>query len=183
MNALNKYQSVFETVSQTGALAGVALDVFGIVVRKPGLTTGEIYTQYKLANPKTQRSRNELAKRVSDLQSWGVLTKNGVTICSYTGHQAYRWVATGNAPVRTPATRTLSAGNDTQSGYRVVAPVGRPTAEVTRPMHSIDGLVHVSVLRNLLGRARLLQRSRWPLGKRLRAQIDSVIAAMEYFLR
>lgn len=51
-------------------------------------TVGEIHVHYKNIHPDTTRSRNELAKRVSELQKKGVIKWEGSRICGVTGRQA-----------------------------------------------------------------------------------------------
>lgn len=99
----NEGVSAYNRTVAAGVISGIALDVFGIICNNPDLTVGEVYKIYKEKNPNTTRSRNELAKRVSDLKSYGAVRTNGQTICGVTGRKAYTLVATGQVPNKADA--------------------------------------------------------------------------------
>lgn len=93
--------TVTATIDQGKLLRGIARDLFEIIESHPeGLTVGEIYRLYKGKFPTTQRSRNELAKRVTDLKNWGAVMVSGYGPCPVTGRSAYLWVITGKLPKR-----------------------------------------------------------------------------------
>jgi len=72
-----------------------ASEVYGILSQNSHVTAGEAFEIYKLDNPTTIRSRNEVAKRISDLQRLGLVSKVSMTECSYTGALATTWTTTG----------------------------------------------------------------------------------------
>lgn len=81
-------------------LKGVALDVYRIISESPNITVGEIYKQYRARRPKFGRSRNEIAKRVRDLEVWGAVSKAGKSVCDLTGKTVYTFCITGDVPVK-----------------------------------------------------------------------------------
>jgi hypothetical protein len=103
---------LYETVKNSGHLRGIALDVFGIICSKPGLTAGEIFREYAALRPNTTRARNEIAKRVNDLANWGGVEAAGTTICPESGRKAARWVPTGEAPNRFQPLRIAKLGDE-----------------------------------------------------------------------
>lgn len=72
-----------------------ASEVYSILSQNSHVTAGEAFEIYKLDNPATIRSRNEVAKRISDLQRLGLVSKVSMTECSYTGALATTWTTTG----------------------------------------------------------------------------------------
>jgi hypothetical protein len=91
--------SVLEQVSQSGVLKGVLLDLYTYLSAVPtGMTIGELHRTFKSRNPKTLRSRNEIAKRVLDLQEAGAVYKKGTTICPVTGRTVAVYFTTSDMP-------------------------------------------------------------------------------------
>lgn len=92
-----------QAIKEQSLLKGVALAVYEIIAMYPGLTVGEITTKYYGKGDDDTalgRSRNELAKRVSDLTASGAVRADGKALCPYTGRFANRYVATGNLPAK-----------------------------------------------------------------------------------
>lgn len=98
MNVTTVNSRLFEATKAQGKLKGIALDVYSIICGTPGLTGGEIFRRYERMNPGTDRARNEIAKRITDLANWGGVRADGVTICPESGRMATRWVPTGEMP-------------------------------------------------------------------------------------
>lgn len=73
-----------------------ASEVYRIIKANSHITAGEAFGIYRINHPNTIRSRNEVAKRISDLQKLGLLTKVSMTTCAYTGALATTWEITGN---------------------------------------------------------------------------------------
>jgi len=73
-----------------------ASEVYRIIKANSHITAGEAFGIYRINHPNTIRSRNEVAKRISDLQKLGLLTKVSMTTCAYTGALATTWEITGH---------------------------------------------------------------------------------------
>jgi hypothetical protein len=122
MDSTTQNQRLFRQAQETGELKGIALEVYGIVCRKPGLTCGEIAKLYSDRHPGTSRTRNEIAKRVNDLANSGAVRVAGKTVCPESGRNAAQWAVTGKAPkkkakkVETPE-HTITY--DTVAGFSV----------------------------------------------------------------
>lgn len=69
-------------------LGRFASEVYRMVAANDGLTAGELFMIYKANHPNTIRSRNEVAKRVSDLKNADLVYEDGVAICRLTNHTA-----------------------------------------------------------------------------------------------
>jgi hypothetical protein len=63
-------------------------EVYRIISANPMSTAGEIFAIYKINNPGTIRSRNEVAKRVSELVKWGLAEYVGTDVCKFSGKSA-----------------------------------------------------------------------------------------------
>ena len=92
--------SILETVKKERLLRGIALDVFEIITGEANQTIGEIAKKYQALRPKFKRGRNEIAKRVRDLETWGAVQKNGADVCSVTGKKVAMYKVTGKLPNR-----------------------------------------------------------------------------------
>lgn len=92
--------NILETIKKEQVLTGVALDVYEIVTNDQGSTVGEIAKKYQAMRPRFKRGRNEIAKRVRDLEVWGAIKKNGTAPCSVTGKTVATYKTTGNLPNR-----------------------------------------------------------------------------------
>lgn len=106
-------------------LKGIAKDVLSIICDQPGLTGGEIFIEYKKKNPKTTRSRNELAKRISDLREYGAVKPHGKTLCPLTGKNVNKWYITGKQPTKKETSKegsqiTLSVSEDSSTNVSYV---------------------------------------------------------------
>lgn len=88
--------NTFEKIKKEKLLTGRALDVYEIVYKHPKITVGEIEFFEKTS------SRNELAKRVSDLKNWGVIKSSGFKMCPWYHKKVQSWEVTGNLPSKTP---------------------------------------------------------------------------------
>jgi hypothetical protein len=71
----------------------LASAVYSIVVNNPNSTIGEVFEVYKQTYPTTTRSRNEIAKRVSELRADGLLAERGSRKCDCSGRSAMVLVA------------------------------------------------------------------------------------------
>lgn len=92
-------KEIYNKIVANKLLNGICLDLVEILSNnKDPITVGEIYSFYKIKYPKTQRSRNELAKRISDLCNWGVVKPFGTKRCPITNRSANVYVLTGNMP-------------------------------------------------------------------------------------
>lgn len=161
-----KNLKLVDQVKNDTLLKGVALSVYEIICKKPGLTVGEIAVQYAgtQADPTTLgRSRNELAKRVSDLVGWGAIKANGKTTCPYTGRQVNRYVPTGSMPERTERRTEKAADAPSQLPVRQLSP---------------DTRIILSVLRN---KAYSVQFSWW-LPKSLKITANKLVRALDEVL-
>lgn len=93
--------SIIDTIKQNGLLKGIALDVYEIISESPTSTVGEIFRKYKAKRPRFARSRNEIAKRVRDLEVWGAIRKDGAAKCEFSGRNVSTFIVTGKLPDRT----------------------------------------------------------------------------------
>jgi hypothetical protein len=97
-----------------------ASEVYRIINANSHITAGEAFEIYKINHPDTIRSRNEVAKRISELQKAGLVQKVNTTTCAYTGSLATTWAVTGaNEGVRfsTEAAET-NKGLEPASAYQ-----------------------------------------------------------------
>ena len=62
-----------------------------MIAANPDSTSGELFAIYKGNYPNTIRSRNEIAKRVSDLLDAGIISSSGKRKCDFTGSNAQTW--------------------------------------------------------------------------------------------
>lgn len=173
----NNSVRLFEQVKANGALYGIALDVFGIVCKTPGLTGGEIFSQYERNKPleAAGRSRNEIAKRVSDLANWGAIKADGVTICPESGRKATRWVPTGQAPVAKKDRRLASVPREkvVVMGDMHMASSPRDLAGAVQGLGRILGRnISASAAELLIGQAKELVGEGFNV-KEMKAQIAS----------
>ena len=182
----SNYVRLYETLAQTKALKGIALDVFGIVCKTPGLTGGEVFREYVKMYPDTDRSRNEIAKRLSDLSNWGALDTNGTTVCPESLRTASRWVPTGVAPVAKERRRGAQSLKTliTEAGAKVrqnqelatkAGEVAERAAALVRDGHVRDAKPVLSALES---RCRFILRFRRLLPKRYVAQTERVLVAL-----
>ena len=89
---------VLKKVKKSQPFRGLKLELFEIICHNPNMTIGEIWNKYANLHPNTDRSRNELAKRVSDLANLGLVKTKGRVLCPVSNRQAYRWTASGKTP-------------------------------------------------------------------------------------
>lgn len=72
-----------------------ASEVLGVISNHPiGLTAGEAFLLYQKSYPGTNRSRNEVAKRISELKSDRFVTKRDAVKCVFSGRTATEWGVT-----------------------------------------------------------------------------------------
>ena len=69
-------------------LGRFASEVYRMIAANDGLTAGELFMIYKSNHPNTIRSRNEVAKRVSDLKNADLVYEDGVAVCRLTNRMA-----------------------------------------------------------------------------------------------
>ena len=90
-----------------------ASEVLALIYSKPiGLTAGEAFLLYKKTHPDTDRSRNEVAKRVSELKHKRFLVKKDVVKCCFSGRSVAEWGVTSkgvNYIKKCPEAFTLAA--------------------------------------------------------------------------
>lgn len=92
--------SVLKKIMSEKLLAGICLDVYKIINSNKNITTGEIWRKYASMND-NGRSRNEIAKRVSDLENWGAIKNVGIRECEVTGRLVKSYEVTGLLPDKT----------------------------------------------------------------------------------
>jgi len=168
-----------KTIQKNNLLRGVALDVYGIITRNPNLTVGEIFRKYKGKYPQTTRSRNELAKRVTDLESWGAIATTAAGRCPTSGRMAMKYAATGAYPKR-----TKRAKNDVRD---LMVVVDKPTNDLVTsndpkaiPNAIKDAVKTAQGLRQSEGQLALsllvqsLQQSMPTYGPRLKALVEKL---------
>jgi hypothetical protein len=97
-----------------------ASEVYRIIKANSHITAGEAFGIYRINHPNTIRSRNEVAKRISDLQKLGLLTKVSMTTCAYTGALATTWEITGNDE----DVRFSTAGAEPEAEFNPGEPAG-----------------------------------------------------------
>jgi hypothetical protein len=69
-------------------------DVYTIL-KKRAMTAGEAAEHYAQSYPGTNRGRNEVAKRISELTRMGLVQNTGKTVdCPVTGYNATIWKTT-----------------------------------------------------------------------------------------
>ena len=69
-------------------LGRFASEVYRIIAANENLTAGEVFMIYKTNHPNTIRSRNEVAKRVSDLKAADLVYEDGSSVCQLTNRRA-----------------------------------------------------------------------------------------------
>ncbi|MEM4379216.1 MAG: hypothetical protein QXL01_00825 [Thermoplasmatales archaeon] len=150
----NEGRTALRKAKESGIISGVALDVFEIIVNTPDLTVGEIYNRYVAKYPRTSRSRNELAKRVSDLKNWGAIRTNGETICSQTGRKAFTLVATGEVPNRTEGKSEVLTVPEMvlQPRYATTIPILYSSNELSAAIDILNALRLRSVMWSVVSR-------------------------------
>jgi hypothetical protein len=168
MNALLKQNSKIEQWKSEKKIGPVFYNLLNIIEEKPGLTVGEIYLEYTKHHPRSERARNELAKRVNDLRNRGSVKVSGTATCSLTGRMASRWIVTGVIDVNVPI---AAANADRGSTIAVV-----PTAITSVPA------AYTRVLWALHGKCDTIKRFRWLFGKRLAERAQLVQNALECYL-
>jgi hypothetical protein len=148
----NNSVRLFEQAKNNNALRGIALDVFGIVCQTPGLTGGEIFRAYESKHPASAvgRSRNEIAKRVSDLANWGAVKVDGTTICPESGRKASRWVPTGKMPVAKEDRYSHSDKKPSSQPTPVFA-TNSSTVDLPGAIRALAGVLGVNVSSGLAG--------------------------------
>ena len=89
----------WKRINDEGLVGPFQLDVYNIFYNHGPITAGQAWSHYKVQHPNTQRGRNEVAKRVSELQTLGVMKETGMkTTCPVTGFEAMLWDVTENIP-------------------------------------------------------------------------------------
>lgn len=89
-------------------------EVYRILIANQGATAGEVFMVYRVNNPNTIRSRNEVAKRISELRNLGLVDSDGTTVCGLTSCRATRWIG-----YSLPFSITLSTEKPEKSEYFV----------------------------------------------------------------
>lgn len=110
----NNTVRLFEQVKTNDQLRGIALDIYSILCRTPGLTGGEIFLAYERLRPveSERRGRAELSKRISDLANWGAIKADGITVCPLSGRKAQRWTPTGKTEFAKSKLRLASVSDE-----------------------------------------------------------------------
>lgn len=72
-----------------------ASEVMALIYGEPiGLTAGEAFMLYKRRYPETNRSRNEVAKRISELKDKRLVAKKDTVTCCFSGRTVTEWGVT-----------------------------------------------------------------------------------------
>jgi len=91
---------LLQEIIRNKLLTGIALDVYTIIWHNKNLSVGEIWKRYSSLNKDVDRSRNEIAKRVYDLETWGAIRSDGTDECEVTGRVVKFYNITGHYPDR-----------------------------------------------------------------------------------
>lgn len=81
----------YETLKQTGVQRTLQSEILDIFRADGPMTAGEAARLYADSNPGTGRSRNEIAKRISELKNRGELVEVGTRKCTETGRNVIIW--------------------------------------------------------------------------------------------
>jgi len=92
---------IYSQVKAQGLLTGIQLDLFEFLYCSGAMTAGELACLYKDKYPETDRSRNEIAKRVSDLAATGAIEKcDNQRKCPTTKKMINVWQLSGLLPTK-----------------------------------------------------------------------------------
>lgn len=75
----------YQTIKENGLLGALQLETYEIVLAYGPMTAGEAASVYELRHPGTHRKRNEIAKRISDLKTFGLAREVDRRACKVTG--------------------------------------------------------------------------------------------------
>lgn len=94
-------EAVYKKIVEDNLLKGIQRDVYEILYCSGSMTGGELACLYKDKYPDTDRNRNELSKRISDLVRLGVVEKSPeARKCPTTKKMISVWQLTGKLPVK-----------------------------------------------------------------------------------
>jgi len=140
---------LLEKIKDEGLLTGLKLDIYEIISENHGLTVGELAAYYKKRYPRTDRGRNELAKRVTELQQMGAIRTEGKIICSRSGRQAAVFVVTQELPDRSllptnvakaVAVDDMDFSTDNTSGHKAAFDYSRANESINRRYETVTDL-------------------------------------------
>jgi len=159
---------LLKAVKSENILKGICFDVFEIICESPGVTGGEVFLRYRAINPKTDRSRNEIAKRISDLRKMGAIKSYGSTPCPYTGKNVLRWAPTGALPDQT------RISHNKRPKTAPVAPAVTPVTTRKVKTLTAEDMAQLRLMKNLLGQCYTVLNFKWLVSKRYRKQAEDV---------
>lgn len=90
----------FNAIRENGLLTGLQFEIYSILFDHGPMTAGEAAQVYRSRHPQTNRQRNEIAKRVSDLRAVGVVREIGARPCKASGMRVLVWDVTDRLPER-----------------------------------------------------------------------------------
>lgn len=90
----------FNAIRDNGLLTGLQFEIYEILFQHGPMTAGEAAQVYRSRHAHTNRQRNEIAKRVSDLRAFGVVREIGSRPCRATGMRVLVWDVTDRLPER-----------------------------------------------------------------------------------
>ena len=91
----------YRRINDEGLVGPFQKDVYNIIYHHGPMTVGQISTIYKKYYPSTPRGRNECAKRVWDLQQFGVVYDTGKTmLCTKTKFNTILFDVNSSLPVK-----------------------------------------------------------------------------------
>ena len=94
-------ESIYKKITEEKLLKGIQKDVYEILYCSGPMTGGELACLYRDKYPDTDRNRNELSKRISDLVRLGVVEKSPeARKCPLTEKMISVWRLTGKLPVK-----------------------------------------------------------------------------------
>lgn len=154
-NTMSTPVQVLKKVKNAELFRGLKLELFELICRNPKRTAGEIWEMYANLHPTTDRSRNELAKRISDLANLGLVKTSGRVLCPVSGRLATRWVATGRTPQfevaengrkkivnrKTAPKQNLTEAPSTAANPQLVAAVAKLAASKKKQPRTFFGLL------------------------------------------
>jgi hypothetical protein len=155
----NTGKTTLERTRASGVLSDYELELFTILCEQPGLTAGEVFSVFLKQNPNTRRSRNEVAKRISDFKAWGAVRNGEMALCKYSGVNARALFVTGEVPDKK---RTQNRGHINENETPVsLVPVVQAPAKLSPLLSSLavidaDRQDAIQVLINLRAQSRRL---------------------------
>ena len=94
-------EDVYNKIIDQELLSGIQKDIYEILYSSGEMTVGEITCLYLDKYPQSKRSRNEIAKRVSDLAATGAIEKcPDIRRCPTTGKRITVWKISGLLPMK-----------------------------------------------------------------------------------